>query len=207
VGGARRPREHRAGERLTTDATADSTVGPAAPGQYWWLPFAAGVLTIIAGLIALIWPGPTLLVVGVVLGAYLMVWGVITLVRGIGGAAGMHPGLRLALVLLGLFAVLAALFLLVRPAESVLAVAWVIGFWWILSGEVELTRGFVIPEGRAWNIGLGLIGIVAGTVILAQPQIGLAALVVISGIGLICQGAIEAIAGWQLRYLHKEGLA
>jgi uncharacterized membrane protein HdeD (DUF308 family) len=192
---------------LTTTATPDSTLGPAAPGQYWWLPFAAGVLTIIVGLIALIWPGPTLLVVGVLLGAYLMVWGVITLVRGIGGAHGMHPGLRLALVLLGLVAVLAALLLLVRPAESVLAVAWVIGFWWVLSGVVELTRGLVIPEGRAWNIGLGLVGIVAGTIILAQPEIGLAALVVISGIGLICQGALEAVAGWQLRYLHKEGLA
>jgi uncharacterized membrane protein HdeD (DUF308 family) len=83
----------------------------------------------------------------------------------------------------------------------------VIGFWWVLSGVVELTRGFVIPEGRAWNIGLGTLGIVAGTIILAQPEIGLAALVLISAIGLIAQGGLEAIAGWQLRQLHKEGLA
>jgi uncharacterized membrane protein HdeD (DUF308 family) len=60
-------------------------------------------LTIIVGVIALVWPGPTLLVVGVLLGAYLLIWGVLTPVRGIGGADGMHPGLRLTLVLLGLF--------------------------------------------------------------------------------------------------------
>jgi uncharacterized membrane protein HdeD (DUF308 family) len=181
--------------------------GPTAPGQYWWLPFAAGLLTLTVGIIALVWPGPTLLVVGVLLGAYLIAWGVIDLVRGIGGAGEMHAGARLALVLLGVAAVLAGLFLLVRPGESVVVVAWAIGFWWVLTGAVQLTRGIVIPYGRAWNIGLGVLGIAAGTVILAQPEIGLAALVLIAGIGLICQGAMEAIAGWQLRELHKQGLA
>jgi uncharacterized membrane protein HdeD (DUF308 family) len=180
---------------------------PANPGQYWWIPFAAGLLTITVGLIALIWPGPTLQVVGVLIGAYLLVWGVATLVRGIGGSDAMPTGLRIALVLLGLLSVLAGLLLIVRPTESVLAVALVIGFWWVLSGVVQLTRGIVIHDGRAWNIGLGILGIAAGTVILAQPAIGLAALVLISAIGLILQGTLEAIAGWQLRQLHKEGLA
>jgi len=180
---------------------------PSNPGQYWWIPFAAGVLTILVGLIALVWPGPTLLVVGVLIGVYLLVWGVATLVRGIGGSDAMPAGLRIALVLLGLLSVLAGLLLVVRPADSVLAVAWVIGFWWVVSGVVQLARGIVIRHGRAWNIGLGILGIVAGTIILAQPQIGLAALVLISAIGLILQGSIEAFAGWQLRHLHKEGLA
>jgi uncharacterized membrane protein HdeD (DUF308 family) len=188
-------------------STTGSAFRSATPGHYWWLPFAAGLLTITVGLIALIWPGPTLVVVGVLFGAYLMVWGVVALVRGIGGGDGMHPGLRLSLVLLGIVAVLAALFLLVRPEASVRAIAWVIGFWWVVSGVLQLTRGFVIAEGRSWNLGMGLVGIAAGTIILAKPEIGLTALVLISAIGLICQGALEAIAGWQLRDLHKEGLA
>ena len=41
-------------------------------GKYWWLPLAAGVLTVLAGLVALLYPGPTLLVVGVILGVYLL---------------------------------------------------------------------------------------------------------------------------------------
>jgi uncharacterized membrane protein HdeD (DUF308 family) len=188
-------------------ATTGSPFGPDAAEHYWWLPFAAGVLTITVGLIVLIWPGPTLLVVGVVLGAYLTVSGVVTLVRAIGGAEGMHAGLRLSLLLLGVLAVLAGLLLIVRPEKSVLVIAWVIGFWWVVSGVLQLTRGFVVAEGRSWNLGLGLVGIIAGTIILAQPEIGLTALVLISAIGLICQGALEALAGLQLRHLHQEELA
>jgi uncharacterized membrane protein HdeD (DUF308 family) len=82
----------------------------------------------------------------------------------------------------------------------------VIGFWWVVSGVVQLTRGIVIPYGRPWNIGLGILGIVAGTIILAEPKIGLATLVLISAIGLILQGSLEAVAGWQLRRFHKEGV-
>src|SRR5436190_17336937 len=36
---------------------------PVNPGQYWWMPFVAGVLTILIGIIILVWPGPSLLVV------------------------------------------------------------------------------------------------------------------------------------------------
>jgi uncharacterized membrane protein HdeD (DUF308 family) len=179
---------------------------PANPGQYWWIPFVAGLLTILIGIVILVWPGPSLLVVGVVIGAYLLVWGVATLVRGVGGSDAMGSGVRIALVLLGLLSVLAGLFLVVRPADSVLAIAWVIGFWWVVSGVVQLTRGIVIPYGRAWNIGLGILGIVAGTIILAEPKIGLATLVLISAIGLMLQGSLEAVAGWQLRRFHKEGV-
>jgi uncharacterized membrane protein HdeD (DUF308 family) len=179
---------------------------PVNPGQYWWIPFMAGVLTILIGIIILVWPGPSLLVVGVIIGAYLLVWGVAELVRGIGGSDAMGAGVRIALVLLGLMSVLAGLLLVVRPADSVLAIAWVIGFWWVLGGVVQLTRGIVTPYGRAWNIGLGILGIAAGTIILAEPKIGLATLVLISAVGLILQGTLETVAGWQLRHLHKEGL-
>src|SRR3954453_9748021 len=92
MGRPRGPREHRTPFRRVMSVSSGSALGTAAPGQYWWLPFAAGLLTITVGLIALIWPGPTLLVVGVLFGAYLMVWGVVSLVRGIGGGDGMGPG-------------------------------------------------------------------------------------------------------------------
>src|SRR4051794_24436287 len=103
---------------------------PANPGQYWWIPFMAGLLTILIGIIILVWPGPSLLVVGVIIGAYLLVWGVATLVRGIGGSDAMSVGLRIALVVLGLITVLAGLFPVVPPPHPGLAVALGVGLWW-----------------------------------------------------------------------------
>jgi len=89
----------------------------------------------------------------------------------------------------------------------VLTVVWVLGFWWTLSGVLQLVRGIAEAEGRGWNIAWGLLGIAAGVIILAQPGIGLVTLVWIVGIGLIVQGAIEIAAAFGLRALKKEGVA
>jgi uncharacterized membrane protein HdeD (DUF308 family) len=192
-------------------AAMTSTPVPAAgeprPGRYWWVPLAAGVLTMFIGFVALVYPGPTLLAVGLLLGGYLVFWGIMTLLRGLSGETEASAVWRIALVLLGMLTALAGLVLLVRPGESVLTAAWVLGFWWVLSGILQLVTGIAVAERRVWNLLIGLLGIVAGTVILAQPEIGLATLVWIVGLGLIFQGMLEIAAGLAVRRLHKEGLA
>src|ERR1700759_4823687 len=44
-------------------------------GRAWWWPAFFGVVSIVAGVLALAWPGPTLLVLAVLFGAELIVWG------------------------------------------------------------------------------------------------------------------------------------
>jgi uncharacterized membrane protein HdeD (DUF308 family) len=172
-------------------------------GRFWWVPLATGVLTVIVGLIALVYPGPTLLVICVVVGVYLLISGGMTLVRALGGERGLTTMMRVVLVLFGLLSLLAGLILLVRPGESVLAIAWVLGFWWVLTGAMQLIAGIIDAEGRGWNIGLGLLGLVAGGIILAQPEIGLTTLVWIVGIGLLLRGAVEIALGLAIRKLHR----
>jgi uncharacterized membrane protein HdeD (DUF308 family) len=156
--------------------------------------------------VALAYPGPTLLVVGILFGAYLAAWGTMLVVSSVRGDAAPTFA-RILGVIVGLLGVLAGLILLVRPGESVVTAALVLGFWWVLSGVMQLARGIATPEGRTWNVLLGLLGLVAGTIILAQPDIGLITLVWIVGFGLIFQGFVEIAAGWGIRQLHKEGLA
>ena len=189
------------------EATVATPPSLAPIGRYWWLPLGVGVLTLLVGILALAYPGPTLLVIGLLLGIYLIIWGGVSTFRGVSGDEGMPTALRIVLIVVGLLGLLAGLWLIVRPEESVPAVAWVIGFWWVITGVLQTIRGLVVPEGRGITILLGLLGVTAGAIILAQPAIGLATLVVISGIGLIVQGGLEIAAGWQLRHLHKDGLA
>ena len=191
-----------------TATAAPTTAGlPPSAGKYWWLALAAGVLSMIIGILALVFPEPTLLAVGLIFGIYLVIWGTTCVMRGASGPEGMSGGLRIVLILLGVLTVFAGLIMIVRPGESVVTLALVLGFWWTIAGVLQLVHGIAVAEGRGWNIGLGLLGIVAGIIILAQPGIGLVTLVWIVGFGLLIQGAIEIAAGWQLRHLHKEGLA
>ena len=64
----------------------------------------------------------------------------------------------------------------------------------------------VEPSDRVWNIVLGLLGIVAGAIILAQPGVGLITLVWIVSLTPIVRGIVEIAAGLQIRKLHKAGV-
>jgi uncharacterized membrane protein HdeD (DUF308 family) len=177
-------------------ATATMSGGPPR-----WLAAVLGVLTILVGVAALVWPGPTLLAIGFLFGIYLAVWGIGLLVRGVGGH-GVPIGLRILDIFLGVFAVLAGLGLMVRPGASVLTVAWILGFWFALAGVMQVVRGLVEPAGRVWNILWGIVGVVAGFIILDSPEIGIATLVWIVSIGLIVQGMLELLLAFAPRGEH-----
>jgi uncharacterized membrane protein HdeD (DUF308 family) len=201
---------HPAVARIRAMSSAAAT-GPVvarddAPGRYWWVPLVGGVLSLVVGVLALAYPGPTLLAVGIIFGAYLAAWGTMLVVHSVGTAA--EPTFaRILGVIVGLLGLLTGLVLLVRPGESVVTAALVLGFWWVLLGVMQLARGIAMSEGRTWNLVMGVIGFVAGIIILAQPEIGLDTLVWIVGIGLILQGVVEIVLGLGIRRLHKEGLA
>src|SRR6201986_1878017 len=63
-------------------------------GRAWWWPAFFGVVSIVAGVLALAWPGPTLVVLAVLFGIELIVWGIYRLVGAItfGDESGGGPG-------------------------------------------------------------------------------------------------------------------
>jgi uncharacterized membrane protein HdeD (DUF308 family) len=169
-----------------------SAVGPPHSGPPRWLAAVLGVLSIIIGIASLAWPGPTLLAIGLLFGAYLIIWGIGLLVRGAAGHD-VPTGLRILDIVLAVFAVIAGIALMVRPGASVLTVAWILGFWFAFAGVIQLVRGFVEAEGRSWNLVWGVIGIAIGLIILDSPEIGIATIVAIVGIGLMVQGVLELL--------------
>ena len=62
-------------------------------GGSWWWPALFGVISIIAGILALVWPGPTLVVLAILFGIELIIWGIYRLVGAvtIGDASGGGP--------------------------------------------------------------------------------------------------------------------
>lgn len=167
-----------------------------------WVLGVAGLLTAAVGVAALVWPKPSLGVVGILFGVYLLVWGVGMLVSG-AGRADVTAGLRVLDILVGVLAVLAGLFLVVRPGDSVVAIAQLLGFWWCLVGVVQLVRGIVDAHDRAARFLWGVVSLAVGVLVLAQPEIALGTLVLFVGIGLIVQGALEMM----LAFTSPETLA
>jgi uncharacterized membrane protein HdeD (DUF308 family) len=163
---------------------APSTVVPT------WVLITAGALSVAVGAAALIWPKPTLLVIGVLFGVYLTLWGALALLSAV-AADGAPTGVRIVGVLVGVLGLLTGLVLMVRPGQSVLTIVWLLGFWWVVLGVLQLVRGIVEPGGRLWNLLWGVLGIAAGAILLAWPDIGLGTLVIVVSVSLIVQGFLE----------------
>jgi uncharacterized membrane protein HdeD (DUF308 family) len=168
--------------------------------EKWWVFIVLGGIAIVAGVVALAYPDITLRALGIILGAYLLVWGIFTLMAAFG--PDVPTPLAVLRVLVGFVGLIAGLVCLVRPGASLLALLVAFSFWFILVGISDLMRGMERTTGRFWPVLLGLVSIAAGIVILGNPDIGLTTLALLVGIGLIVRGTLEIVAGFALRAMH-----
>jgi uncharacterized membrane protein HdeD (DUF308 family) len=169
-------------------------------GRAWGWLLAFGIISVIAGLIAIFWPGSALLAIAVIFGAYLVVGGVFRFVDAfaIPGERGWVRGL---MALLAVISFLVGLFLLRHPLFSVLILALLLGLYWMIHGVINLFAAFGHQEmpGRGWRIIGGVLSIVAGAIVFFDPGLSVLALAVILGIWLVIFGVTEVIASFALR--------
>jgi uncharacterized membrane protein HdeD (DUF308 family) len=169
----------------------------------WWLLAVLGVVSLVCGVLAIVYPDITLLAVGIIFGFYLLMAGVFELVEAIVG----DPASRALSAIVGVVALLAGLICLRRPGDSLLALIVVLGAYLIVTGVARLVRAFASVEYRGWSLLSAVVDLILGILILSWPDESLVTLAVFFGISLIFRGAFALFAAFQLRKLRKEGSA
>lgn len=159
----------------------------------------AGVVSVIAGLLAIFVPGPTLVFIAIVTGVNLIVIGILGLVELIVGDLD-EQGSKGVEALVCALALVAGLVVLRHPSDSVLAVTVALGVWFVLAGVFKLVAAPFAGEGRLWRVVSSLGEIALGAVILALPDVSLKTLAVLVGIGFCIRGVAYVVEGWQLRH-------
>lgn len=168
----------------------------------WAWVLVRGILTILFGALAVLWPGITLLALVILFGAYAVVDGVTAIVMGVR----RHSG-RGILIFMGVLGVIAGLIALFWPGISALALLYVIAFWAIVTGIGSIVSGLGLSRdaGGRWLFVLsGLAGIALGVLLLVNPGEGAIALVVTIGFFAIVWGLITVFTSVRLRRLAKE---
>ena len=165
--------------------------------QVGTLLIAAGVLGTIAGILAIVYPGMTLLALALIAGINLMLLGVMSLVDAFSGDGDTTT--RVLAAVLGLLGIIAGLVVIRRPGESLLAILLVVGIWFVVTGLVDFIRAFANVEYRALRLLTALVDIVLGGFILALPHLSLGTLAVLIGIAFVVRGVISIVRGFQLR--------
>jgi uncharacterized membrane protein HdeD (DUF308 family) len=155
----------------------------------------SGAVSLIIGVLILVWPVKTAVVVAGIIAVYAIIAGVVNLAIGIfsrkiGGWA------RFGFLALGVVFLIAAVvsFMNLGAAAAGLAILLgvLFGISWIVEGVVGLTL-IGDSASKVWTIVYALISIVAGFLVLTSPLWGAALLWLWLGVSLVVMGIVQIV--------------
>jgi len=157
-----------------------------------------GVIAILLGVVALVWPGISLGAFIAVFGAFALVDGVTALVTAIANSNSIIP--RWVLALDGVAGIAAGVVTFLWPDITALALLYLIAIWSLTTGALVI--GAAISGLRfepAWLMVLdGVISVVFGIALVAYPGSGILAIVWTLGIFAIFSGSSMLVAAFRL---------
>jgi uncharacterized membrane protein HdeD (DUF308 family) len=173
-------------------------------GRHWgWLLFF-GIITLALGVLALAWPGHTLIAIAVVFGVQLVVMGVFRFVASF-AYPDLSGGTRVLYALLGVLSLIIGLYALRHVLITIVALALLLGIFWVVNGTIELFTAISQRElpNRGWNIFSGILAIIAGFILLVYPAISVLALAIVVSVWLIVYGMMLVSVAVQMRSLAR----
>jgi uncharacterized membrane protein HdeD (DUF308 family) len=180
--------------------TAELAASIKSLGREWWLLASFGVITVLFGLVLAFKPGRSVHAIAVIFGIWLFIVGIVRLIQAI-GAAGEQTGL----FVIGLLAILIAIFVLRHTTATVAALGLVVGIFWTIGGVTEMYYGFSANQDDvSWPIViLGFIALMVGILCLLVPSLSLSIICVILGLGMIAYGIVEIVTSLHVRTLKE----
>jgi uncharacterized membrane protein HdeD (DUF308 family) len=163
-----------------------------------WL-ILLGVLAIIVGILALAWPGVTILALVILFAVYAFIAAGLQAARAFSSD---RAGPVFGHVLLALIDLAAGVVALLWPGPTVLVLVLVVAIWAFVAGFAEIFAAFGSGETagtRAMLIMAGLVSVVFGVVLFAWPGPGAVTLALLFGIFAVVYGVSHIVTGIRLR--------
>ncbi len=163
--------------------------------EVWWMMLLKGLALLLFGIAAIVWPDLTLVTLSLIFAAFLFISGVVNIITGIGTIAHRH-GWFLK-ILMGILEVGVGVYLMKSPLVTAAVFILITGAIFIIQGIIALIAAFTDtddPGARFLAIIIGILGIIAGFLIIRYPATtGLTYVWILGAYGIIA-GALE-IAG------------
>jgi uncharacterized membrane protein HdeD (DUF308 family) len=162
-----------------------------------------GILAVIVGIIAIAWPGVTILALVILFAIYAFMDAGLQAARAFSSRT---AGPVFGHLLLGLIDLAAGVIALVWPAPTAFVLVIVVAVWAFVGGVAEIVAGFGSGETagtRAMFIVAGLVSVAFGVVLFARPGVGAVTLALLFGLYSMIYGFSQITAGIQTRQLGK----
>jgi uncharacterized membrane protein HdeD (DUF308 family) len=162
-----------------------------------------GLLLLLFGLAAVLWPVVTLTVLVLWIGAGFLVNGVLALAAAIVGRDVEGRGW---LILEGVLGIGAGILTFLYPGITGLVLLWLVAGWAIVSGMLQIAAAVQFRKviRGEWMLGLaGVLAIAFGVLLIARPGVGLLTLALLIGWFAIFYGVVLIALGFRLRGLAR----
>jgi uncharacterized membrane protein HdeD (DUF308 family) len=161
-----------------------------------------GILAVIVGVVAIAWPGVTILALVILFAVYAFIDAGLEAVTAF---SSRNAGPVFGHLLLGLIDLAAGVIAIAWPGPTAFVLVLIVGIWAFIAGFAEIFFGFGSGETagtRAMFILGGLVSIAFGVVLFARPGIGAVTLALLFGLFSIIYGVSQITMGSEL---HRTG--
>lgn len=171
----------------------------------WWHFAVRGVLAVVFGLVALIWPESTKLALALLFGAFAFVDGIFAVTTGI--AARGYFERWWAILLEGIAGIVIGVLTFFWPNITALVLLYFIAAWAVATGIFEIVAAIEfrhVISGEWVMILAGLLSVLLGILLLVFPSAGMVSVVWLIGIYAIAAGIIVMTFAFRLRGLGQK---
>jgi len=167
----------------------------------WWLLLITGIAWILIGILVLDADVDSALAIGYLVGAYLIVAGIMEFVM-----IGAHAGWRWAHALMGVLFVVGGILAFTEPFQTFMVLAELVGFFLVLKGTFDIVVGLSTRHViDLWWLTLicGVIEVGLGFWASGYPGRSIWLLLLWVGVGAFIRGITQMILAFQVRKIHK----
>jgi uncharacterized membrane protein HdeD (DUF308 family) len=160
-----------------------------------------GILAVIVGVIAIAWPGVTILALVILFAIYAFMAAGLQAVRAF---SSRNAGPVFGHLLVGLIDLAAGVVALVWPGPTAYVLVIIVAAWALVGGFAEIFAGFQSGETagtRAMFVVAGLVSVAFGVVLFARPGVGAVTIALLFGLYSLVYGFSQITAGIQVRQL------
>jgi uncharacterized membrane protein HdeD (DUF308 family) len=165
----------------------------------WVLGLILGLLSVAVGVVVLLEPEHSLPTLAVITGIFILVDGIV----GIALVVLFAREDRAFIAVLAVLDIVIGTLLIRHPVRGVEVVALLLGIWLIANGLIRALSAAWFDGSKLWRVVSGLILLIAGVVIVANPDIGYSTLAVITGIGFVGYGLALIVTELDRHYHHE----
>src|SRR5882724_8651234 len=162
-----------------------------------------GVLGVVVGIIAIAWPGATILALVILFAIYAFIAAGLQTMRAFSSRT---AGPVLGHLLLALIDLAAGVVAVIWPGPTALVLVLVVAIWAFVAGFAEIFAAFGSGETagtRGLFIVTGLVSIALGVVLSSRPDVGAVTLALLFGLFTMIYGVSQIVQGVQLRQASR----